>query len=142
MGRDGSDGWFAVRHAPLSWNSGGGPDDGLENFFAAGAGLGSPDETDERTSLLASVPDVVAVRDSGLYLLAGRRVCAVLYDSEVTASADQAVGTSHAGANLGAVAFEVTTVGVSADEWPAVTVQILDTFETCGGAISAFSEAP
>jgi hypothetical protein len=141
-GADGSDGWFAIRNAPLSWSGEDGTDDGLENFFAAGAGLGSPDEAGERTSLLASVPGVVGVRGSGLYLLAGRRVCAVLYDGDVTASTDPEVGTSLAGANLGAAAFEVTSVGVSADEWPAVTVQILDVHETCGGAIGAFSEAP
>jgi len=141
-GAGGSDGWFAIRNAPPSWNGGGGSDDGLENFFAAGAGLGSPDEAGDRTSLLASVPGVVALRGSGLYLLAGRRVCAVLYDGDVTASTNPEVGTSLAGVNLGAVAFEVTSVGVSADEWPAVTVQILETRDTCGAAIGPFSEAP
>jgi hypothetical protein len=133
-----SDGWFALRSVPPSWASEDGLDDGLENFFVAGAGLGSPDESGNRVTLLGRVPDVVALRWAGIGLLAGRQVCAVVYAGEIESGAATDLG----GANLGVVAFDVTSVDAAAVDWPNVTVQVLDARETCSGVLAAFSEAP
>ena len=46
------------------------------------------------------------------------------------------------GVSLGVVAFQVTTVDAAGGEWPAVTIQILNARDTCGGAVAAFAEAP
>jgi hypothetical protein len=48
----GTDGWFALRSVPSSWVSEPGSDDGLQNYLLAGPGLGSPDDSGDRTSLL------------------------------------------------------------------------------------------
>jgi hypothetical protein len=115
-----------------------GTDEGLENFFVAGAGLGSPDESGNRVTLLGGVPDVVALRWSGLGLLVGRQVCAVVYGDEI----EPGPTTNLGGANLGAVAFGVTSVDPAASEWPSVTVQVLDVREVCGGMLDPLVEAP
>ena len=123
---------------PAPWASEDGLDDGLENFFVAGAGLGSLDESGNRVTLLGRVPDVVALRWAGIGLLVGRQVCAVVYAGEIESGAATDLG----GANLGVVAFDVTSVDAAAVDWPNVTVQVLDARETCSGVLAAFSEAP
>jgi hypothetical protein len=133
-----SAGWFALRSVPPSWDSQEGLNDGLENFYVAGAGLGSPDDSGNRVSLLGSVPEVVALPSTGIGLLVGRRVCAVVYAGEIEAGATTDLG----GANLGVVAFSVTSADAAGADWASVTVQILDARETCSGALGAFSEAP
>ena len=142
-GQDGNDGWFALRTVPASWASEPG-----KRRWPRRTSCSPARASDHRTTPAAARPFSAACRTSSRCTRrasassSGRSVCAVVYDGDITASTDPEVGTSLAGANLGAAAFEVTSVGVSADEWPAVTVQILDVHETCGGAIGAFSEAP
>ena len=58
-GQNGSDGWFALKTVPDSWASEPGATDGVENFALAGPGLGSPDESGNRESLLETVSGVV-----------------------------------------------------------------------------------
>jgi hypothetical protein len=133
-GSDENGGWFTLRTVPLAWQSDASVQDGLENFFAAGPGMGSPDESGERATLLASVPDVAVLGPGDIFALAGRSVCAVLYDGELTASSVDAP-TSLAGANLGVAAFQVSSVGIGDDGKAFVNVQVLDSRASCRGSL-------
>ena len=138
----GNDGWFAARSVPSSWASEPGADDGLQNYWLAGPGLGSPDNTDNRVTLLTSVPDVVPLRAAGLWTLTGRTVCAIVYGRDIVVSPGTPARAGLGGANLGVAAFTVTSVDAGTGEWPAVTIQILDARQTCGGALAPLAEAP
>ena len=140
-GQPGNDGWFAITSAPAAWASEASSDDGLQNFFLAGPGLGSPDEEGNRASLLGTVPNVVALRAASLALLVGRTVCAVVYDSDLTIAGDPKT-VDLSGVNLGVVAFRVTSVDAAGGEWPAVTIQVLNSREACNGALLPFADAP
>jgi hypothetical protein len=137
----GNDGWFAIRSVPPSWESEPGSGDGLENFWLAGPGLGSPDEGGIRTSLLNNVADVVPLRTGGVSALLGRTVCAIVFDHDVAVVAGTPAHADLSGSSLGVAAFEVVSVD-GAGEWPSVTVRILDSKETCSGSLTPFSEAP
>ena len=137
----GNDGWFAIRNVPSSWESEPGAGDGLENFWLAGPGLGSPDEDGSRTSLLDDVADVVPLRGSGVGALMGRTVCAIVYDHDVAVAAGTPAHANLSGSNLGVAAFEVVNVEASG-EWPSVTIKILSAKETCSGSLTPFAEAP
>jgi len=141
-GQDGNDGWFALRTVPASWASEPGSDDGLQNFLLAGAGLGSPDDAGSRTSLLGSVPNVVALHAAGLGQLVGRSVCAVVYDGDIIVKPGTPSTTDLSGINLGVVAFQVTGVDTAGGDSPAVTIQIQNVRDTCGGIVDAFADAP
>jgi hypothetical protein len=141
-GQEGNDGWFALRRVPAAWASEVGSDDGLQNYFLAGPGLGSPDESGERTALLAGVANVVPLRAAGLNLLVGRQVCAVIYDEDIAVASGTPSTADLNGVNLGAVAFQVTSVEAAGTEWPNVSVRILDARETCKGTLVPFYEAP
>ena len=135
----GSDGWFALTNIQPGWASEPGANDGLENYLLAGPGLGSPDASGNRESLLHLVPSVVPVRAEGLRLLIGRAVCAVVYDNDITI-VDSATDLN--GPNLGIVAFQVLAVDNFDDaELPRVEVQILDAKRACRSTVTLFAEA-
>jgi hypothetical protein len=138
----GNDGWFAVRSVPGSWESEPGAADGLQNFWLAGPGLGSPDEDGNRISMLDNVGDVVPLRAAGLGALTGRTVCAVVYDHDLIVAPGTPAHASLGGSNLGVAAFQVVSIEASDGDWPAVTVQILNAKETCGDALAPLAEAP
>jgi hypothetical protein len=138
---EGGAGWFALLQAPASWASNETEQDGLENFFSAGAGLGSPDDNDERTTLLTAVPGVVALQEAGLYGMVNRTVCAIIFDGQIAAATDPEEETNLAGANLGVASFEVTGVVIGPAGFPQVTVTVRDAKETCSGAITAMNVA-
>lgn len=138
-GHDGTDSWFALERAPQHWASGPGAGDGLENFLLAGPGLGSPDPTGYRESFLVAVPDVVAIRATRALQLAGRAVCAVVYDSDLRLEAGM-TSMSLQGDNLGVVAFRVLNVMDANAQWPAVIVEILDFRETCSDGVVGLAE--
>jgi len=133
-----SAGWFALRAAPDTWASEPGGADGLENFALAGPGLGSPDEAGDRVALLQSVAGVAGLDPTGLGMLTGRKVCAVVYADDVAAGETSSLALPA----LGLVAFRITSVDPAATAFGAATVEILDVHETCSGALQAFSEAP
>jgi hypothetical protein len=139
-GQDDNDGWFAIRTVPAMWSTESDSDDGLQNFWLAGPGLGSPDENGDRASRLTNVGGLVPLRAAGLALLTGRQVCAVVYDGDVTIGGTPPVAQLD-GPSLGVVAFEVTSVESSSDR-PAVTVKALNVRETCGGVLAPLAEAP
>ena len=140
-GQEGNDGWFAIRSVPASWASEPGTDDGLQNYWLAGSGLGSPDENGDRTSLLASVTGVAPLRAAGLATLVGRQVCAVVHDGDVAVAGTPSAAALN-GANLGVFAFEVTGVDTAGGDWPAVTIKILNVKATCGEAFAVAPDLP
>lgn len=138
-GSEGHEGWLAFAAVPAGWSNAG-DDDGLENLFYAGPGLGSPDSSGSRISQLGPRADVVPLGPVGLAALVGRTVCGLAYAGELPRSSE---GVTLSGANLGLVAFAVA--GVTAAEpnaLPAVDVQILDVRETCGGTLVPLAPAP
>jgi hypothetical protein len=138
-GHDASAGWFAISTVSPGWASDPSLNDGLENFVVAGAGLGSPDANDDRTSLLTNVSDVVAMGAADLGLLAGRTVCAVVYRDDIMIAPGEPPTADLTGATLGLVAFQVTGVDGDGSQWAAMTVKVLDVHETCGGALAPFA---
>jgi hypothetical protein len=141
-GQNGNPGWFALRSVPAAWATEPGAADGLNNFALAGPGLGSPDESGDRESLLADVPNVASLRANGLAQLSGKHVCAIVYATDIAIGA----GTSSAslkGENFGVIAFKVLTL-LPADDgaFPNVQVQVLDGHEVCSGTLAPFADAP
>jgi len=150
-GEVGDEGWFAPKTILQSWTDAGPTGDGLRNFVGnpslpfthnVGPGLGTGDDPE---SLLDKIPDVIPLRATGLALLEGERVCAVVYDSDISINYDPING-SLKGANLGTVAFEVLDVrhlmGVSSSSLPEVDIRILDAEVVCEGPLELFTEAP
>ncbi len=151
-GQVGDEGWFALKTIPASWAPAGPTDDGLRNYLLAGPGLGSPNAEGNPESLLDKVPDVTPLRATGLKLLQGQGVCAVVYDGDVSIniSYDSLSGGlldgSLMGANLGTVAFKVISVtqstGFSSASLPEVEIRILDADQICPGPHELFIDAP
>jgi prepilin-type processing-associated H-X9-DG protein len=133
-GEVGDEGWFAPKTILASWANAGPTEDGLCNFVFAGPGLGTEDMDGDREALLDKIPDVTPLRASGLALLEGQRVCAVVFDSDISINYDPLDG-SLKGANLGVVAFQVVSVTARLDgsdsSLPEVEIEILDAEEVC-----------
>jgi len=142
-GHNGNDGWFALKSVPASWASQEGAADGVENYLFAGPGLGSPDDNDDRQSLLNNVPNVTPVRATGLNLLVGRKVCAVVYLDDVVVTAGSPRTANLNGPNLGRIAFKVLALlPTDNPSFPNVQVEVLDSREACGGSTVPFANAP
>ena len=141
-GTVGDEGWFAPKTIPSKWNTVGPTADGLRNFLLAGPGLGSGSNPER---YLDKIPNVTPLRATGLKMLEGACVCAMVYDSNVSINYGPLNG-SLKGANLGLAAFEVEEVtqltGYSSGSLPKVEVEIRDTAEVCNGPLSLFSQAP
>jgi hypothetical protein len=131
------DGWFAFRQDPAGWDSAPDTDDALVNYFLAGPGLGSPDDSGERESLLSGVSDMIAVRDSMLPLLQGRMACAVVYDGEILS--DGSGHTDLTGKTLGVFGFRV--VSPEAPGAAAAAIELVDASVECRSSLTAFDEA-
>ena len=144
-GQVGDEGWFALKTIPSSWFSAGPTEDGLLNYLMAGPGLGTKNAHGDRESRLDKVPDVTPLRATGLRMLEGQTVCAVVYDSDISMNYDPLNG-SLKGANLGVVAFDVLSVtrleGQSSSSLPEVAIQIRDAAEVCVGPLALFTGAP
>ena len=128
-GSSGHEGWFALTTVPAAWATDDGIADGAENFVFAGPGLGSPDASGSRSTLLASVPGVTAMGGDVLTSLAGHQVCGVVYDQVLAPGESGSVDL--AGSNLGLVAFQVVGSGGG-----QVLVQILDVNDVCRGSLT------
>lgn len=142
-GEVGDEGWFALKRIPETWKDAGPTDFGTRNFLLAGPGLGAPDQDDNREALLDEVRDVTPLRATGLAMLIGRTVLAVVYDSDISINYDPLQG-SLKGANLGMVAFEVMKVEKridgSSSSLPKVTIKILNTQQNY--MLGLFANAP
>lgn len=141
-GEVGDEGWFALKSTPDSWALAGPTTDGLQNFVLAGPGLGSGPNPE---ILLDNIANVTPLRATGLKLLEGQTVCAIVYDGDVSVNYGPLQGNLQ-GANLGIVAFKVISVtqlmGQSSSSLPAVTIEILDPIAAFAGPLSFFLDAP
>ena len=143
-GGQGDEGWFALKTIPDSWADAGPTSDGLRNYILAGPGLGTPDADGESESLLDKVPDVTPLRNMGMKLLEGKRVCALVYQGDVGMNYGPLEGNLK-GATAGLIAFEVLAVqALIAPPYPEpqLTIQILDKTEVCDGPLALFLNAP
>ncbi|WP_228779875.1 hypothetical protein [Aquiflexum lacus] len=144
-GEVGDEGWFALKSIPNRWINAGPTDNGLQNFLVPGPGLGAPNMDDDREVLLDEIPDVIPLRATGLRMLVGYKVLAVVYNSDISVNYSPLEGNLQ-GANLGMVAFEVMSVSQRTDgsdsSLPAVSIRILDVPALSDFGRVLFSNAP
>ena len=142
-GQVGDEGWFAPKTIPGSWISAGPNNNGLQNYLTPGPGLGA--SGDDREVLLDEIPNVIPLRATGLKMLEGETVYAVVYDSDVSINYDPIEGNLQ-GANLGVVAFDVLNVTKRTDgsssDLPRVSIRIRNATEISNMTLSLFSNAP
>lgn len=82
-GQVGDEGWFAIKTIPNTWINAGPTNNGAQNYLAPGPGLGSPNINDDREVLLNEIPIITPLRATGLKMLEGSIVLAVVYDSDI-----------------------------------------------------------
>jgi hypothetical protein len=144
-GQVGDEGWFALKNIPNRWVNAGPTDNGAQNYLTPGPGLGAPNIDGEQDILLDEIPLVAPMRATGLKMLVGSKVLAVVYDSDISINYSPLEGNLQ-GANLGLVAFEVlevkSKIGSSDSELPVVTIKILNVESTTQFGIVLFSNAP
>ncbi len=144
-GQVGDEGWFAPKTILSTWINAGPTDNGTLNFFTPGPGLGATFPDDDREILLDKVPDVTPLRATGLSMLVGKTVYAVVYDSNVSINYSPLQGNLQ-GANLGVVAFDVIKVvkrdDGSTSDLPRVTIRIRSISEVVALPLMLFSNAP
>lgn len=144
-GQVGDEGWHALKTIPSSWISAGPVTIGARNFLQAGPGLGSGNPDDNKEVLLDKIPDVTPLRATGLTMLKGQTVIAVVYDSEISINYSPLQGNLM-GANLGIVSFDVLEVTERTDgstsSLPKVTVRIKDATAVAAGNLQLFKNAP
>ena len=135
-GEVGDEGWFAPKTIPNSWKSVGPTNNGTLNFFA---GMNKSED------LLDKVPNVTPLRATGLAMLKGATVYAVVYDSDISMNYSPLNG-SLKGATLGVVALKVMDVvkrtDGSSSSLPKVAVKIENINNVSKLPLSLFSNAP
>lgn len=140
-GSVGDEAFHALPAIPASWATAGPTTNGARNFVLAGPGLGGNDNDDR----LDKVGGVVPLRATGLAMLRGVPICAVVLKGDVGMNYAPRYGALK-GEALGLAAFEVVSVALrrngSSSDLPRVTVRIRDTKETCGGALALLTNAP
>jgi hypothetical protein len=141
----GDEGWFALKRIPDSWRRAGPTDNGAQNYLLAGPGLGARYPDDDREVLLDDIRDVTPLRATGLTMLIGQTVLALVYDSDVSINYSPLMG-SLKGETLGLVAFRVLEVHQRRDgstgSLPRVRIEILDTDEVRELPLYLFANAP
>ncbi len=141
-GEVGDEGWHALKTIPSSWKSEGPTTNGTRNFLLAGPGLGGGNDPEK---YLDKIPDVTPLRATGLKMLIGQTVLAVVYDSDVSINYSPLNG-SLKGDNIGIVAFDVVEVKKRTDgssgSLPAVTIRIRDAAAASAATLKLFSNAP
>lgn len=144
-GQVGDEGWFALKTIPNTWVNAGPTANGAQNYLAPGPGLGSPNVDDDREVLLDEIPNVTPIRATGLKMLVGSTVLAIVYDSDVSINYSPLEGNLQ-GDNLGMVAFEVVSVRTRIDgstsSLPIVTIKILNVNEVKERQLVLFANAP
>jgi hypothetical protein len=140
-GEVGDEGWHAIKTIPGSWINAGPSGNGTRNFLEAGPGLGRNGTED----LLDKIPDLTPLRATGLKMLIGQTIIAVVFDSDVAINYSPLNG-SLKGANLGLVALEVKEVRRRTDgstgSLPVVKVKILDVSVVASAALKLFANVP
>jgi hypothetical protein len=144
-GQVGDEGFFVPRTIPNSWVQAGPTNNGSRNYFTPGPGLGAPNPDDDREVLLDEIPDVTPLRATGLKMLIGQRLYAVVYDGDVSINYSPLEGNLQ-GANLGVVALEVLGVVERTDgstsSLPRVEVRILSVSDVAAMPLKLFENAP
>lgn len=144
-GQVGDEGWFTLKNIPNRWVNAGPTDNGAKNYLTPGPGLGAPNIDNDREVLLDEIPLVTPMRATGLKMLVGSKVLAVVYDSNISVNYSPLEGNLQ-GANLGLVAFEVieikTNTAGSDSDLPVVTIKILNVDSISQFGIVLFSNAP
>ncbi|AFL83642.1 hypothetical protein Belba_1000 [Belliella baltica DSM 15883] len=142
-GQVGDEGWFAPKSIPSSWINAGPTKNGLQNYLTPGPGLGA--SGDDPEVLLDEIPNVTPLRATGLKMLEGETVYALVYDSDISINYSPLVGNLQ-GSNLGIVAFDVLNVtrrmDGSTSDLPRVTVRIRNATEVKNLNLGLFSNAP
>ncbi len=139
-GTVGDEGWFAVKEIPGSWTAAGPTANGLQNYMGdnrlpyphqVGPGLGTGPNPEV---LLDNVPLITPLRATGLDMLVGQVVSAVVYDGDLSINYGPLMGNIQ-GATIGTVSFKVLEVKElttwSTGSLPEVTIQILDANRVC-----------
>lgn len=146
-GEVGDEGWHALKTIPQGWINAGPTNIGARNYLQAGPGLGSGrnNTDDNKEILLEKIPNVTPLRATGLAMLTGKTVIAVVYDAEISINYGPLNGNLM-GANLGIVAFEVVKVTERKDgssgSLPKVSVVIKNATEVATGSLHLFINAP
>jgi len=144
-GEMGDEGWFALKTIPSTWKTTGPSANGSRNFLSPGPGLGATIPNKDKDVYLENVPDVTPLRATGLAMLTGQTVLAVVYDSDVSINYSPLKGNLK-GSNLGVVAFKVIRVTQrfdgSSSSLPRVTIRILNTTDVAALPLTQFSNAP
>lgn len=142
-GQVGDEGWHALKTIPNSWKNAGPTDNGSKNFIAAGPGLGGGE--DDKEVLLDKIPDVTPLRATGLKMLIGKTVLAIVYDGDVSINYSPLNGSLQ-GENLGLVAFDVVEVTERTDgstsSLPRVTIKIRSVDSALSASLVLFANAP
>jgi|SRR5690606_30122853 len=142
-GQVGDEGWHAPTSIPSSWKNAGPTSNGLINYLVPGPGLGGGN--DDREVLLDEIRDVIPLRATGLAMLTGEIVYAVVYDSDISTNYDP-IEANLQGANLGIVSFKVVSVerrsNGSDSDLPKVTIAILDANTMDQEGLYLFKNAP
>lgn len=142
-GEVGDEGWFAIKTIPNSWIQAGPTSTGTENFLRAAPGLGGGDDDPEK--YLDKIPDITPLRATGLRMLVGQRILALVYDSDISINYSPLNG-SLKGETLGLVALEVLQVRKrndgSSGSLPRITVRILNVDTIREEALKLFMNAP
>ena len=141
-GEVGDEGWHALKTIPPGWKTAGPTTNSTRNFLLAGPGLGGGND---REKYLDKIPNVTPLRATGLKMLIGQTVLAVVYDSDVAINYSPLNG-SLKGDNLGVVAFDVLEVKRRTDgssgSLPSVTIRIRDAAAVSAATLKLFSNAP
>lgn len=144
-GQVGGEGWFALKTVPNSWVTTGPTGNGLRNYLTPGPRLGAAIPDDDREVLLDKIPNVTPLRATGLAMLVGQTVYAVVYDSDISINYSPLTGNLQ-GDNLGVVAFDVIRVvkrtDGSSSDLPRVTIRIRNAANVSGLDLSLFANAP
>lgn len=140
-GQVGDEGWFAPTYIPRSWSQAGPGFEGSFNYLFAGQGLGH----DGTEDYLDKVPGVVPLRATGLAMLIGKTIYAVVYDGDISINYSP-LNANLKGENLGVVALTVLDVverkNGSSSSLPAVIVRIEDANLVSTYPLVMFSNVP
>jgi hypothetical protein len=144
-GETGEEGFHVLKQIPASWRAAGPTTNGARNFLQAGPGLGTPDAFGDPESQLDKIARVTPLRATGLAMLRGQSVCAVVLKSNVDVNY-LPLEASLKGDSRGIVAFEIVSVtrrrNGSSNSLPVVGIRIQDASTTCAGALQLFANAP
>lgn len=140
-GQVGDEGWFALKTIPTSWKNAGPTQSGARNFVVAGPGLGGNKNDD----LLDEIPDVIPLRATGLAMLTGEIILAIVYDSDISINYSPIEGNLQ-GENLGLVALEVLEVtrrtNGSSSDLPVLRVRIREVSTILNRRLHLFTNVP